>query len=517
MAKSACLEIHQLNVGAGDSALVINRDLDVTYDVILASGKITKKQLDALDEIHYVPFASKNSIPLPGTVKKALLVDGGDDEFGKDVYSYLVSQGAIDTKKVKQDNLAVLVSHYHEDHVAGLRYIIRDRKDAHSPEKRRRCPATVYQANTTVWVGDVCTEWRKWVSEDVAKKFTKLVEVYPGGVDINGKPVTFDLGTGYNDMAITVTLVASGEQVRMNKKGKLKLDAVKVKVKAKGKFDPNDRSIVAVLQYGSFRFFLGGDIAGNGRDGGGNVSTLAMGKPKSHASGQHGDAETPVGQALENLFEETAKATAGQPKFPNAGYCTVLKADHHGSSSSNDVFFFGTLQPLVFLNSSGLRPRPHGHPTQQVIDRASATGLGTPWLLRPVGNTDSVGNTIQGLYVTEIAQKWVERLTGKKPPSRKTRSVTMRGARIVGDIVVRPIDGTVDTIQKATTFNKKLTVQVFGTRAQLDLPDLIKRVGKKWTNDFVLFPLTKAKASPDPGKPASDCYTLGPWEHSDTH
>jgi hypothetical protein len=209
------------------------------------------------------------------------------------------------------------------------------------------------------------------------------------------------------------------------------------------------------------------------------------------------------------------KDTAGEAKFPNAGYCTVMKADHHGSDSSNDVFLLGTIQPLVFLSSSGLRPKPHGHPTQQVISRTSSAAA-DEWPLRPKGNLEYVENPIKGLYVTEIAQKWAVGTTTNKP-TQKTRKVTMEDARIVGDIVVRPIDETVDDVQKAMTSGTELTVQVYGTGDQYDLVEFKKRVPKKIAGFYALFPVTTDAADPDPGTPAKGYYYRGPWEHSDTH
>ena len=105
MAVSACLEIHEINVGQGDSVLIINRDL-----VKLTAAIVSNKGAKAVpaDPIDHVPYCLANSVPLAGTVTKALLVDGGDDEYGGDVINYLTDLGVLDGAKVWRPDLSVL-------------------------------------------------------------------------------------------------------------------------------------------------------------------------------------------------------------------------------------------------------------------------------------------------------------------------------------------------------------------------------------------------------------------------
>src|ERR1700722_2037139 len=130
MPKTACLEIHQINVGQGDSTLIINRDL-AKVQAALEKAKLT---LPA-DSIDWVPLAVQNreTVSLVGTVKKALLIDAGDDEYGGDVLAYMTTQGVLDGKSKWYPDLMLMVSHYHDDHMAGLRCIFKERID---PKKK---------------------------------------------------------------------------------------------------------------------------------------------------------------------------------------------------------------------------------------------------------------------------------------------------------------------------------------------------------------------------------------------
>ena len=173
-----------------------------------------------------------------------------------------------------------------------------------------------------------------------------------------------------------------------------------------------------ILGYGSFRFFLGGDIAGDGGPAGGNhgnndkaTALLAGDSKKSFTA--HADIESPVTGALSQFFAGKIHSWAplpGQPKFPHPGYATVMKANHHGSKTSNDVYLLASVRPRLFLISSGFRTRFHHHPTQHVNNRTSSHV--TPEWQDPSGRL--VRNSIEQVYVTECADI-VETKTGGNP------------------------------------------------------------------------------------------------------
>jgi hypothetical protein len=183
----------------------------------------------------------------------------------------------------------------------------------------------------------------------------------------------------------------------------------------------------------------------------------------------------------------------GQPKFPADGYCTVFKANHHGSSSSIDVHLLATAQPLVFVGSSGVKARFHNHPTQAVMNRITKAQT-AQWGTRAKGtvaaDTVKVKNTIDGIYLTEVAAK----------VKKKAFGVNIYGAKIMGDTVIRPVDETIAAIHDATMPGTQLTVQVYGIGLQTGLDD----------PNTTLRPTQTMNA-------ATAIYPIGPFTHSDTH
>jgi beta-lactamase superfamily II metal-dependent hydrolase len=498
MPDSASLEIHVMNVGQGDSVLVVNRDL------VKTKAAITKaKKTPPADPIKYVPFALKNGVPLAGTVKKALLVDGGDDEYGGDVLNYMTDQGVLDTKKtVSRPDLSLVVSHYHDDHMAGLRSVFKERIE---PKKKgdkvklveRLRPGAVYQSWPESKTNPTSERFAAFQDDMVtaagaATNPTRRFYVYPGGLDgptAAAKTIKIDLGTGVDGIPITAYILAAGQAVWNKQKKKV------VKIASTGStVDQNDRSVVLMLEYGSFRCLLGGDIAGNGGPDGGNTGANAAAVGTKKFFSQHADVETDLGRALEAYFPKTVSWDVDEPKYPTAGYASVLKANHHGSSSSVDVYLLATLQPMMYVGSSGVKARFHNHPTQAVMNRINYTATPT-WGLRPVGtppvSPGTVGNSISGTYLTEVAAK----------VKNKAFTVDVREGVILGDIVVRPVDETISAIQNAIAPGQELRVQVYGVGVQTTLAD----------PDTTLRPTAAVSTG------ATDIYPIGPFEESDTH
>ncbi len=493
MATSASLEIHVLDVGQGDSVLVINRDLAKVQAAIQSEKGAASVPAEPVD---YVPYAVANNVPLAGTVKQALLMDGGDDEYGGNVVDYMQVHGVVEDPGVFPQtgeycpNLSIAVSHYHDDHMAGLRSVFKQRIDPDPAVKGAKArfaaryrPATVYQSLPESKTNPPSQRFKDFRA-DVEEAFTApadptaVVYLHPGGLDSKGNTVTIDLGTGVGGIPIVGYFLASGQGV---------FDAATnavVPIASTGSVvDQNDRSLVLMLQYGSFRCLLGGDIAGNGGPAGGNLGDNAAQAGKAFFS-QHADVETELGPALEAFFPATGTWVAGQPKYPTDGYATVLKANHHGSSSSVDVHLLATVQPLVFVGSSGVKARFHAHPTQAVMNRIDVA-MTPQWGRRgPAGYT--VPNSIAGTYLTEVAEK----------VKNKSFDVDIYEAEIMGDVVIRPYDETISAVQSANAKGPGMTVQVYGTGVMTDLVD----------------PATTLRPVTGPYQPTA-IYPLGPIEH----
>jgi hypothetical protein len=173
-----------------------------------------------------------------------------------------------------------------------------------------------------------------------------------------------------------------------------------------------------------------------------------------------------------------------------------MKANHHGSSSSVDVNFLAALSPAIVVISSGLKTRFHEHPTQQVMNRLSGTKTAQWYVDGDAG--PQVPNSVQNIYVTEVANRVVSEKTG----SVRIFNADLRGAKILGDIVVRPIDESVSAVQAATgTAKVPLRVQAYGSGLATDLTHSSSTVRRR-------------DAGTDPHK---TYYKVGPWTTTDRH
>jgi hypothetical protein len=309
--------------------------------------------------------------------------------------------------------------------------------------------------------------------------------------------VEISLGDGVADttgkkIPIVVRLLAAGQSVYMA--GSKALSPVPSKIKGK-KVDENDRSLVFVLEYGSFRYFGGGDIAGDGMAAGGNVGNQAMPDPKQGKakSGKkkraklgfsytHADVESLLGPAMELALPKADAWVAGKDWYPNAGHCTVMKASHHASASSVDVYFLATVRPRVVAISSGIKKKHHGHPTQEVLNRLDDL-QSEKWKVR--GSVAEVANTVEGIYVTEMAKK----------VSGITITTDVHEAKLLGDVVIRPVDESIVAVRAATT-PTPLRIHVYGTGDKTILVDTdnLLRAGE---------PVTAGAAA----------YRVGPYHH----
>jgi beta-lactamase superfamily II metal-dependent hydrolase len=477
MTMSASLEIHQINVGQGDAILIINRDL-ATLATAVAS---TKPKPPTLERIDLMPYAVKCGTDNPtkpnillGTVKKAVLIDGGDDMYGEDVAAYLEALGVATPDTPFCDKLSLVATHYHDDHIAGLRSVFKKLKavpvlstSKAGPGKKKAVvtkvkevaryrPAHVYYTAPAPKQDPLTsrlTAFRTDIDEAATQTANPTTKhpIDPGGLE-NGAQLVVDLGTGVDNIPIRLLAFAASQGVYQGlsvvpKKSKTKPVPRVADIASTGKTpDQNDRSIVFILEYGSFRYFLGGDIAGNGGAAGGN-GAFSMNTAAKKSFSVHADVESTLGPALEKVLVATKTPMAGSPKFKVAGHCTALKANHHASSSSMDIHLLATLKPKVAIITSGVKARFHSHPTQEVLDRMNES---PNWEQKDGATTP---NTLDGMYVNEVADKY----------KGKTFSSDLKRAKIFGDMIIRPVDETIKAIQDATAFGTKLKVQVYGT------------------------------------------------------
>ncbi len=126
----------------------------------------------------------------------------------------------------------------------------------------------------------------------------------------------------------------------------------------------NDLSVVATVDFGTFRAEFGGDLSGE---------------------------ETATYQDI-----ETSVA-------PLVGRIDVYKVHHHCSSHSSNVTWLNTVRPRIGIISTG-DGNTYGHPAQDCLDRLHAAGLKTYWTETGSGGAPSPGSDIvSGSIIVEIS------------------------------------------------------------------------------------------------------------------
>lgn len=434
------LEVHHINVSQGDCTLLINRDLDKVGqnidNAILGDSSLPVKPTKKED---YLPYAVKHKVELAGTIRKAVLIDAGDDAYGGDVASYLGTQGI--TKSNSKTILYTICTHYHADHVGGFRDVFYEDYDYN--KKKLAVQKVKYAPKTAYDCGDLNKSWDNSVTR---ASYISMVDNLAGTTDRQSMKVNYQyslLGEDSNKTKIVLRCIGSNGSIAT------KLVTNKQVIKPKKSSDQNARSIVLIVEYGDFRYFLGGDAGGTGLESGGNFGKNKDTR-KKRAFSSHPDIETSITAVLPKYIKKDANRSNTAD-----GHICVHCADHHGSTSSNDVFLIEQMQPKVVICSSGVRRSFHWHPTQEFFQRVDPSVNYSPNWQQP-GNisTDNptVDNTVAAYYVTEMAKNGTYR---KTPFTR-----TFPEGKILGDIVVRPISAVVPANKTGTN---TIEIQVYGT------------------------------------------------------
>jgi beta-lactamase superfamily II metal-dependent hydrolase len=445
------LEIHHINVSQGDATLIIHRNLDKL------KNKIESKLTPPTDAKQLMPFAIKHGIDLEGTVECAILLDAAEGTYGADVFEYMQKYGVKGAETQKK--FYTLITHYHSDHMGGIDSIYNKQGQTFATNKQ-----------------DIVENYPPAITYDIGddEKFDPDTRVFSSYFEdlhqttrytikrkVLGLGETVDLGTGINKTQIQLRCLATNRNV-------LKVGPVTPQYKA----DQNARSLVVILEYGPFRYFLGGDIGGTGNKDGGNVGENADSRDKKGFQklvSSHDDIESSIRAALINQYPEVG----GRPP----GHICGFKANHHGSASSNDVYLLATMRPKIVLISSGAKDTFHAHPTQEVLNRIDKA-KSREWVNH---RNTKIANSIENYYITEMAAD-----TTKKKFTRD-----LPNGRIVGDIIVRPYEPDIENDGK-----RGIRMHVYGSGVRA-------AVGEGF---MALRPAIKS----DPLNPDAD---NGPWEH----
>lgn len=462
------LEIHHINVSQGDSTLILWRKLDVLADRV--ENHLAQMGNPNIPEEDYLPYALKNDLDLSGTVEGSILIDGGEDCFGKDVYDYIVKNGI--TSEADRRNFAIIITHYHSDHVDGVRDIFWSSWDKQDTYTQRFPPGTIYDD-----LGEPAGE----------KPDTETFNLYVkevGKLVADGKTVHKEIGVGgeivLGDGSITETLLrcVGTNGITFDDCRSMTVKTIASSVRSKKAIDPNALSTSLVLEHHYFRYFLGGDIGGTGDPTGGNTGNNTYTGTLT-AFSQHPDIETSLRRLLKEFYPQERNR-----QNSCAGHMCGMKISHHGSVTSNDVYTLGMMRPRIAVVSSGVQPRFFHHPSQQVLNRLdpSVTAI---WQDKEAatGHETRVPNTIEAYYITEMAE---DKTDGKTPFVR-----TFPSGRILGDVIVRPME------EDSQDPGNGIRMHVFGSGVQSDTSSNKRKARPTFKNT--------------PGAP--DYYPAGAWMH----
>lgn len=359
------VEIHQIDVGTGDAALI-------------------------------------NIMKNDGTgVQYSILIDGGEQRAQGEVQEYIRNYA----RKIDMTYLLdyVCVSHYHEDHIGGLVGVSTDGYAEETAEgdktlgKRVRCDnyynGVLSEKSDIRYfaVLDRGTEspltHSKVYEEYVKMAGTRRVSVgattlgTPGVVEFiqpSGDDLPFptpinqnlalggyiDLGTDVNGTQVRLRLILTDARVYYPQQPNNAVDVAANYDPMRKIYDEDDNIINLttrqvkenennwglgwVLEYGAFRWYTAGDVGGtDGSD-----------------CGAYFDIETTIANASQVIYPMPKDNT-------NSGHICTQKVSHHGSQCSSNQYFLNVLRPSSAVISGPASK--HDHPKQEVLDRLQTT------------------------------------------------------------------------------------------------------------------------------------------------
>jgi len=345
--RAQTVEIHQIDVGTGDAALInIKDNMNVIqYSILIDAGETNMNE----NVIQYIKAKAKQS----------------------GVYTYLDY---------------IIVSHYHSDHLGGLvGQKVTYTTDPTNPRKRRKCEPyySGVLGDTSIKVFAVLDKGSSEPQGD-SELYTKYKQLAGArrttvgaftvgsifGRDSITAPRTFppplpafqnlslggfiNLGRDANNIPIRLRLVLADSKVYYpggpgnvyNVADTLGQYGVNLRKKRP---NPNNWGLGWVLEYGAFRYYTAGDVGGyNSNDG-----------TCTSCGSSYFDIETPMSKAFPIMYAQPANAK---------GHICAQKVSHHGSCCSSNPTFLDTLKSSFAVISSGPSNK-FGHPTQEVISR----------------------------------------------------------------------------------------------------------------------------------------------------
>ncbi|MFC0514509.1 ComEC/Rec2 family competence protein [Mucilaginibacter angelicae] len=276
-----------------------------------------------------------------GTQKytRTMLIDGGSASPGERLLPYLKQTLNSDHPKLNY----VALTHYHDDHYTGLLAIKDGDLQADSVIDQGGYQMNDIFPNQTLpdthevkpGAMVVYTGWTSALTKAVANDY---VRGHVTGLFHYGNTAESDLGHKLllgTIQGIPVTLeCVAGWGNTLNGSG-ITSDLSPTRTNA------NNFSLAFILNYGQFRYFIGGDLGGDRKS-------------------PYIDQETPLTTYLNKDFPS---AWSWNHTKQAAGHICGFKANHHGSEHSNSIAFIQGMSPAITVVSAGEQkswklPRP---------------------------------------------------------------------------------------------------------------------------------------------------------------
>jgi beta-lactamase superfamily II metal-dependent hydrolase len=284
-------------------------------------------------EIHHINIGQGDSALIVGPTGKSLLFDAGESSWNSSAKAQIIGpyiEAVLGCKSLDY----VVISHFHLDHIGYVGY----GGLWHLVETQGFTVGTTLIRNYNTHLGDISGTFTNWKAYLEGTGQAKLHPTWAfegaGQVDL-GTGVTFDIVVVNGNGA----LIAGDFHNDSNPPSE------------------NDYSIGAILSYGNFDEWLGGDLDGQYEVAG-------------------------FGYTYHDIELSVA---------PEVGDVDVYKANHHGSSHSSSATFVNQLDPEVSIVTTG-NGNTYGHPTQQTIDRLLATS--TVYLTERGDTNTNIGSAI---------------------------------------------------------------------------------------------------------------------------
>jgi hypothetical protein len=359
------IEIHQINVGNGDGALIklYDNSVDPVYTIVIDGGLRSSSN-------KFLPYLKKELPDIPGKVGK---------------------------KKINW----VILSHNHQDHFNGLIQLFKDpafvveritdqggysitegsyalplKVPMNSNSVPFITPAKGKKTPQPALIGYVNAV--KHIN-DQSKKITKGDITRVIGFDTSTKTFQNISLPTVGGVAVSMICIAANAYTR----GISATTARNI-----GNLNANNFSYGWILQFGQFRFYTGGDLGGIG--------------------GGYTDQETPMAKYLKGAYPASYPLDGSETTKKFEGHVCLIKTNHHGSTNSSDADFLASMAYSAIVTSAGKHAR-WKIPTVEFVNR--------------VADNRSFGAK-QGIYFTQLydygSEKALTRanamFAGKKKP-----------------------------------------------------------------------------------------------------